>query len=140
MHDLHLNPLTREPSLHCGVQVITPGTFFCLLVFCLLRAAPVAHGRSQARTPIGAAAASLHQSHSNARSLTHYTRPGIEPATSWFLVSFISAVPRREFHIWSIFVGHHGRRIEKFLGGGGLISAYNPLVRANRMILPNDPI
>ena len=26
----------------------------------------------------------------NARSLTHWARPGIEPATSWFLVGFIN--------------------------------------------------
>ena len=32
--------------------------------------------------------------HSNTRSLTHRMRPGIEPATSWFLVGFVSAVPR----------------------------------------------
>ena len=31
--------------------------------------------------------------HSNTQSLTHWARPGIEPATSWFLVGFISAVP-----------------------------------------------
>ena len=31
--------------------------------------------------------------HGNARSLTHWARPGIEPATSWFLVRFVSAVP-----------------------------------------------
>ena len=28
--------------------------------------------------------------HSNARSLTHWTRPRIEPSTSWFLVRFIN--------------------------------------------------
>ena len=34
--------------------------------------------------------------HSNARSLTHWVRSGIEPTTSWFLVRFVSAVPRSE--------------------------------------------
>ena len=34
--------------------------------------------------------------HGKARSLTHLARPGIEPATSSFLVRFISAVPWRE--------------------------------------------
>ena len=38
------------------------------LLFCLFRAAPMAYGGSQARGPIGAAAASLRHSHSNARS------------------------------------------------------------------------
>ena len=37
-------------------------------VFGLFRAAPMAYGGSQARGRIGAVAASLHQSHSDARS------------------------------------------------------------------------
>ena len=32
--------------------------------------------------------------HSNAGSLTHWARPRIEPATSWFLVGFVSAEPQ----------------------------------------------
>ena len=67
--------------------------------FCLFRAVPVAHGGSQPTGPIRAAATG--HSHSNARSapqltyimaqgkarsLIHWTRPRIEPATSWFLV------------------------------------------------------
>ena len=34
--------------------------------------------------------------HSNARSLTHWTRPGIEPASSRILVGFLSTEPRWE--------------------------------------------
>ena len=34
--------------------------------------------------------------HSNAGSLTCWARAGIKPATSWFLVGFISAAPRWE--------------------------------------------
>ena len=34
--------------------------------------------------------------HGNARSLTHWARPGIEPSTSQFLVGIISAAPRWE--------------------------------------------
>ena len=34
--------------------------------------------------------------HGNAGSLTHGARPGIEPATSWFLVGSVSTEPRRE--------------------------------------------
>ena len=41
---------------------------FYLFYFCLFRATPVAHGSSQARSQIGAVAAGLHHSHSNARS------------------------------------------------------------------------
>ena len=41
----------------------------------------------------------------NARSLTHWARPGIEPATSWFPVGFISTEPRRELRGWPLL--HH---------------------------------
>ena len=34
--------------------------------------------------------------HGNAGSLTHSERPGIEPASSWILVRFVSAEPRWE--------------------------------------------
>ena len=34
--------------------------------------------------------------HSNARSLTLWARPGIEPASSWIVVRFVSAEPRRK--------------------------------------------
>ena len=38
----------------------------------------------------------LGHSHSNAGSLTHWMRPGIERASSWMLVWFVSTGPRRE--------------------------------------------
>ena len=44
---------------------------FIFIYFLLFRATPVAYGSSQARHAIGAAAAGLHHSHSNAGSLTH---------------------------------------------------------------------
>jgi len=85
-------------------------SFFLLSLF---RAALTTHGSFQTRSLIRATAAGLRQSqpqqhqiqtasstyataHGNAGFLTHWTRPGTEPATSWFLVSFISAVPRQE--------------------------------------------
>ena len=34
--------------------------------------------------------------HGDARSSTHWARPGVEPPTSWFLVRFISDVPQQE--------------------------------------------
>jgi len=86
--------------------------FVCLFCFLLFSAIPEAYGGSQARglIVIGATAASHRHSHSqiqassvtyttahgNTRSLTHWARPGIKPATSWFLVRFISAMPRQE--------------------------------------------
>ena len=45
---------------------------------------------------IRAASATYTTAHSNARSLTHQARPGLEPATSWFLVGFVSAAPQWE--------------------------------------------
>ena len=70
----------------------------------------MAYGDSQARGLIRAirpmpqpqqhqirAASGTHTTaHSNAGSLTHRERPGIEPATSRFLVRFISTAPRWE--------------------------------------------
>ena len=73
-------------------------TFF-FLSFCLFRAAPSANGGSQAREPVGATAARLHHSHSNTGSLTHWSRPGIEPATSWFVVGFVSTAPGQALQI-----------------------------------------
>ena len=66
---------------------------FCFVLFCLFRATPMAYGGSQARVqseqhlPAYTTATSYL---SCARSLTHWTRPGIEPATSWFLVGFVN--------------------------------------------------
>ena len=75
--------------------------FVCLFVFCFLflfTATTMVYGSSQKRGQIGAAAASLHHSHSNNRSepylwptttcsntgsLTHWVRPGIQPTSSW---------------------------------------------------------
>ena len=61
--------------IHCATAE-TPGERFgffsnfylFLLFFLLFRAASAAYGSSQARGPIGAAAAGLYQSHSNAGS------------------------------------------------------------------------
>ena len=79
---------------------------------CFFRAAPEAHGGSQTRGRIRATAAGLHHSHSHAgselcltyttahgsaRVLTHIARPGIEPASAWMLVRFLSAEARQEF-------------------------------------------
>ena len=79
------------------------------------RATHVAHGSSQARGQIGAAAASLLCSHSNtvskpwlwptpqftgnARSLTHWTRSGMEPTSLWILVRFLTTEPQQELLI-----------------------------------------
>ena len=77
--------------------------------YLLFRAAPKAYGGSQARglnwsyscqptsqpqqRRIWAVFETHTTAHGNARSLTHWVSPGIKPATSWFLVRFISSVP-----------------------------------------------
>ena len=62
---------------------------FLFLVFS--RAAPTAFGGSQAMGLIRAVAAATYTTaHGNVGSLTHRARPGIEPATSWFLIRFVN--------------------------------------------------
>ena len=82
--------------LRCDPAIMS---FFKLHVFviiiCLFRARATAPGGFH-RGRIGAVANSLHHSHGNAGSLTHWVRPEIEPTTSWFLVGFVSAVPQWE--------------------------------------------
>ena len=73
--------------------------------FCLFRAAPVAYGSSQTGGQIGAIVAGPHQLRIQAMSSTYTTvhgntqifnpqaRAGIEPASSWVLVRFVSTEP-----------------------------------------------
>ena len=80
-------------NLSCCSQILNPlchsgNSFFFFFFF--FRAAPVAYGTSWARGQIRGAAASLHHSLSNARSLTHWVRQGIEPTSSWILVGFLT--------------------------------------------------
>ena len=90
--------------------------FIIIIIFLLFRATPKIYGGSQAGGRIGAVAVGLCHSRSqiwamsvsyttalgHARSLTHWSRPGIEPASSWKPVGFVSAAPRREllFHVY----------------------------------------
>ena len=73
----------------------------------IFRATLTAYGDSQARGQIRATAAGVHHSHNNTGSepglppqltATPDLGPGIEPATSWFLVGFVFAAPRQELH------------------------------------------
>ena len=74
-------------------------------------AALVAYGGSQARGPrsyscwptpqphqIQAVSVTYTTAHSNSRSLTHWSRLGIESTTSWFLVGFVSNALQWELH------------------------------------------
>ena len=77
------------------------------LSFISLGLAPMAYGGSQDRgsnqscwpmpepqqCQIRATSATYTTAYGNARSLTHWVKPGSKPATSWFLVGFVSASP-----------------------------------------------
>ena len=63
---------------------------FYFSLFAISWAASAAYGGSQARGPIRAASATYVIAHGNAGSLTHWARPGIEPAIPWFLVGFVN--------------------------------------------------
>ena len=77
-----------NPLHHPG----TPQVFYFSIIIsiCFFGAAPEAYGGSETRGPIRAAAADLGYSHSDTGSLTHWARPGIEWASSWILVGFIT--------------------------------------------------
>ena len=79
-----------------------------------------AYGSSQARGWIGSIAASLclsqsntgsqprlwpspHTAHSNARSLTHWERSGIKPASLQIVVTFLFTEPQRELQKYLIY-------------------------------------
>ena len=70
---------------------------FIYFLFAFSKTTPIAHGGSQARGLIGAVAAPIWTASAtyttaqgNSGSLTHWARPGIELATSWFLVGFVN--------------------------------------------------
>ena len=91
-------------------------SFYFLLLFsfsflsffiCFFRASPAAYGSSQARgqsrscgclpmpqlqqCQIWATSVTYTEACSNARSLTHWMRAGIEPVSSWILVGFLTS-------------------------------------------------
>ena len=84
-HHPGLKPSAILPSLQMGNEWPV-GTH----IFLLFRATSSAYESSQARGQIRAASSSLHHSHSHTRSLTHWARPGIQPASSWTLVGFLT--------------------------------------------------
>ena len=103
--------------------------YFFFFFFCFFFFAPVAYGRSQARSGITAVAASLHHSHSNAWSLTHWGRLGIEPASSWMLIRLVSTEPQRELHKIAIFfLGKPQKNIMR-----GLYFSKDPTRRAQQI-------
>ena len=106
-------------GLFLVVSILFHWSTFLDFCCCLFRATPTVYWGSQARGQIKAVAVSLHHSHShnrsephlqtntiahgNTRSLTHWARPGIQPAILWFLVRFVNhwatwwELPRLQF-------------------------------------------
>ena len=111
---LSLDPFEFRGKKKSWVIIIFASFFLIYFCVCLFKAAPVAYGSSQARGWIRATAASLYHSpkmdpsgiramsvtyntaHGNARSLTHWAKPGMEPESSGILVSFFTTEPWRE--------------------------------------------
>ena len=90
------------PMDHCFIHIITT---LCIIIFFFLyilgphpwhMEVPRLGVQSVWPLPepqqcqIWAASATYTTAHGHARSLTHWARPGIEPATSWFLVGFVN--------------------------------------------------
>ena len=75
----------------CFIYVIRISEWMNLIFISghLFRASPVACGGSQARGHIGAEPPAYTTAHGNARSLTHWVRPGIASKSSWILVRFL---------------------------------------------------
>ena len=84
---------------------------FFLFFFCLLGPYPwhmevprlgvesglaTAAGLHHSHNNVGSTSSTYTTAHRNTRSLTHWARPGIDPASSWILVGFISAAPQWE--------------------------------------------
>ena len=90
-----------------------------IYLFLLFRAVPAAYGRSQARGWIRAelqllayfTATAMQDlsrdyttAHGNMGSLTHWARPGIEPAFSWMLVVLLVLSCNKAFLIWNFLI------------------------------------
>ena len=88
-----------------------PSFFLSFFLSCLFRATPTAYGSFQARgwisyscrstsqpqqCQIRATCATYTTAHGNTRSLTHWSRPGIEPTSSWILGRFVTTEPQQE--------------------------------------------
>ena len=97
------------------IAILGVGKWYLIVGFCLFvcfvfsMATSTAYGGSQARSPIAAvayaratampdqaASETYSTAHGNSRSLTHWSSPGIEPATPRFLIGFVSTAPQQE--------------------------------------------
>ena len=129
--------------------------FFNFIFVFFLRAALTVYRSSQARgsnqsyscrpalqpQQLGIQAASAvtyTPAHGNARSLTHWVRPGTEPASSSMLVRFISTEPQRElfnFIILKFSPKKHPMVLDKFLCMCVCVSRYHSLLLVSILYL-----
>ena len=65
--------------------------------------------------PDRAASVTYATAHCNAGSLTHWLRPGIESASSWMLVRFVSAEPRQELPFTSFYFRNRNKDFTKII-------------------------
>ena len=103
---------------------------FFIFIFLLLRAASEAYGGSQAKGPIGAAAAGPGHNHAGSELCLQPTSwltatPDIEPATSWFLARFVSAEPPQELPVSLSYIFSKGIWVLKPTLGSGAVTSYN---------------
>ena len=79
--------------------------FFFFFFFCFLEQ----HGQNMEVPRLGVESElqlpAYPTAHSNPGYLTHWVRPGIEPAFSWILVGFITSEPQWEFSMPTLFPG-----------------------------------
>ena len=103
-------PRTKFLRMTVSFKVICIGVQFYLFIYLFLASAT--YGSSQARGQIGATVAGLcpqpqqcrvraasvtyTTAQGNSGSLTHWARPGIESASKWILVGFVSVTPQWE--------------------------------------------
>ena len=112
--------------LHAGISFVCACVFLQLYVrLCVraayrdsqardwIRAVPTSYAIATAMCQIQVTSVTYTTVHGNTRSLIHWARPGIEPASSWILVRFISAEPRQELQ----HAGMSLTKINKNLGG-----------------------
>ena len=90
--------------LHVHTYIFFSGVVLVFFFFFFLRAAPEAYGGSHARVRIGATATPDLSLICKAGFLTHWVRPGIEPASSWLLFRFVTTQPQQELLAFLFFL------------------------------------
>ena len=88
-HDL-ISTLPLQATLHTAATTTPPFFFFFFFLGLYPQHMEVLRPGVRVELPLP----TYTTAHSNARSTTHWTSPGIKPASSWILVRFISTAPQ----------------------------------------------